>query len=130
VFTALNDDAQIIAALQAGAAGFLSKDIPLAELLAAIRAAAAGRSVYSSAIAERLRRREGLLVNTRASQLTPREQEVLALLARGLRYRAIAQRLLVSEATVKFHVLNLYQKLQSTSRVEALNRAREWGILR
>jgi DNA-binding NarL/FixJ family response regulator len=50
------------------------------------------------------------------------------MLAEGLRYRAIAQRLCVTEATIKFHVLNLYQKLQSSSRVEALNRAREWGL--
>ncbi|HEX9038664.1 MAG TPA: GAF domain-containing protein [Ktedonobacterales bacterium] len=128
-FSAIPDDAQILAALQAGAAGYLTKDVPMDDLLAAIRAAAAGRHVYSPAIAARLSGREGLLVNTRAGHLTPREREVLDMLAGGARYRSIAQRLSVSEATVKFHVLNLYQKLQSTSRVEALNRAREWGIL-
>jgi signal transduction histidine kinase/DNA-binding NarL/FixJ family response regulator len=130
VFSALSDDAQIIAAIQAGVAGYLNKDVPIAELLAAIRAAAAGRSVYSPDIAERLRGREGLLVNTRANQLTPREREALDLLASGMRTRVIAQRMGVAEATAKFHIANLYQKLQSTSRVDALNRAREWGLLR
>ncbi len=129
IFTAHGDDAQIIAALQAGATGYLRKDIAIADLVTAIRAAAAGRQVFSPAIAARLHGREGMLVNTRAGQLTPREREVLGMLAAGMRYRAISQRLSVSEATTKFHVLNLYQKLQSSSRVEALNRAREWGLL-
>lgn len=130
IFTALGDDAEIIAALQVGASGYLRKDIAITDLITAIRAAATGRHVFSSAIAARIHGREGLLVNTHAGQLTPREREVLDMLAAGLRYRAIAERLSVSEATVKFHVLNLYQKLQSSSRVEALNRAREWGLLR
>lgn len=129
IFTAHGDDAQVIAALQAGAAGYLQKDIAITDLVNAIRAAAAGRHVFSPTIAARLHGREGLLVNTRAGQLTPREREVLGMLAAGMRYRAISQRLSVSEATIKFHVLNLYQKLQSSSRVEALNRAREWGLM-
>jgi DNA-binding NarL/FixJ family response regulator/signal transduction histidine kinase len=129
LFTAQGDDARVMAALQAGATGYLLKDIPMAELVASIRAAAAGRRVFSSTVAARLQGREGMLVNPHARQLTTREREILDLLASGLRYRAIAGRLSISEATVKFHVLNLYQKLQSSSRVEALNRAREWGLL-
>lgn len=130
MFTAYNDDAHVVAALQAGATGYLSKDIATPHLIAAIRAAASGRRVFSPDIAARLRGREGLLVNLQAGRLTPREREILAMLAEGLRYRAIAQRLCVTEATVKFHVLNLYQKLQSSSRVEALNQARQWGLLK
>jgi DNA-binding NarL/FixJ family response regulator/signal transduction histidine kinase len=130
MFTAYNDDAHVVAALQAGATGYLSKDIATPHLIAAIRAAASGRRVFSPDIAARLRGREGLLVNLQAGRLTPREREILTMLAEGLRYRTIAQRLCVTEATVKFHVLNLYQKLQSSSRVEALNQARQWGLLK
>jgi DNA-binding NarL/FixJ family response regulator len=129
VFTAHIDDAHVAAALHAGAAGYLNKDVATSQLVASIKAVASGRRVFSSEIASRVRQREGLLVNPRASHLTPREREILALLAEGLRYRAIAGRLSVTEATIKFHVLNLYQKLQSSSRVEALNRARQWGLL-
>lgn len=128
MFTAHNDDAYVVAALHAGAAGYLNKDVATPQLVGAIRAVAAGRRVFSPEIATRLKGREGLLVNPRAGRLTPREREILLMLAEGLRYRAIAQRLCVTEATIKFHVLNLYQKLQSSSRVEALNRAREWGL--
>lgn len=129
IFTAYGDDASVVAALQAGAAGYLNKDIATPELVTAIKAAAAGRRVFSPAIAARLKGREGLLVNPHSGHLTPREREILGMLAEGMRYRAISQRLCVTEATVKFHILNIYQKLQSTSRVEALNRAREWGLL-
>lgn len=129
MFSAHNDDAYVVAALHAGAAGYLNKDVATPQLVGAIRAVAAGRRVFSPAIAARLKGREGLLVNPHAGRLTPREREILTMLSEGLRYRAIAQRLCVTEATVKFHVLNLYQKLQSTSRVEALNRARQWGLL-
>jgi DNA-binding NarL/FixJ family response regulator/two-component sensor histidine kinase len=130
IFTAHDDDAHVAAALQAGAAGYLRKDTEMPQVVAAIRAVAAGRRVFSPAIADRLRGRAGLLTNPQTSYLTEREREVLALLAEGLRYRAIGLRLCLAEATVKFHVLNLYQKLQSSSRVQALNRAREWGLLR
>jgi DNA-binding NarL/FixJ family response regulator/signal transduction histidine kinase len=129
MFTAHDDDARVAAALAAGATGYLLKDIALPELARAIRAAARGRRVLSPAIAARLSGRAGLLVNPHASQLTAREHEVLEMLANGMRNRAIAQRLCVSEATVKFHLINLYQKLHSSSRVEALNRARQWGLL-
>jgi DNA-binding NarL/FixJ family response regulator len=99
-------------------------------LIEAVRQAATGRPVFSPDIAARIHGRMGLLVNANAGRLTPREHETLEMLAQGMRYHAIAQRLSVSDATVKFHVLNLYQKLQSTSRVEAINRARAWGLLR
>jgi DNA-binding NarL/FixJ family response regulator len=130
MFTAHDDDAHVAAALGAGATGYLLKDIALPQLIHAIHTAARGRRVLSTTIAARLSGRSGLLVNPHASQLTPREHEVLGMLASGMRNRAIAQRLCVSEATVKFHTLNLYQKLHSSSRVEALNRARQWGLLR
>jgi DNA-binding NarL/FixJ family response regulator len=129
VLTAHATDASIAEAMQAGAIGYLQKDVETPRLIEAIRRGAQGRPVFSPEVAERLHRRVGLLVNLQAGRLTPREREVLQLLATGMRRRAIAQRLGVSEATIKFHVLNLYQKFQTSSRVEALNRAREWGLL-
>jgi two-component system, NarL family, sensor kinase len=122
-------DAQVAEAIEAGAVGYLQKDIETAALLGAIRTMAKGQPVFSPAVAARLHERVGLLVNVRAGQLTAREREVLRLFASGLGYRATAQRLCVSVATVKFHAMNLYQKLRASSRVEALNRAREWGLL-
>lgn len=130
ILTAFGDDANLAAALREGAVGYLSKDTPIDHLGVAIRAAAAGRAVFSPDIAARLQSRTGLLVNPSVGRLTPREHEALELLAQGMRYRAIAHRLGVAEATVKFHVLNVYQKLQSSSRVEAINQARKWGLLR
>jgi DNA-binding NarL/FixJ family response regulator len=130
MLTAHFADAYITEALQNGAAGFLNKDIEIEDLVLAIRMAHHGQQALSPAIAARLRDRLGLLVNPQASRFTAREREVLDLLAGGLRYQAIGRQLCISEATVKFHTINLYQKLQSHSRVEALNRAREWGLLR
>ncbi len=129
MLTAHFADAYIIEALRNGAAGYLNKDIEIEDLAQAIRLAHRGQQALSPSIAEKLRDRGGLLVNPQASRFTAREREVLGLLAHGYRYTAIARDLCISEATVKFHTVNLYQKLQSHSRVEALNRAREWGLL-
>jgi len=130
ICTAFADDANIAAALRAGAIGYLSKETPIPQLIEAIRLAATGRPVFSPDIAARIHERAGLLVNPTVGRLTPREHETLEMLAQGMRYHAIAERLGVSAATVKFHVLNLYQKLQSSSRMEAINQARVWGLLR
>ena len=129
MLTAHFGDAYITEALRSGAMGFLNKDIEIADLAQAIRMAYHGRLALSPTIADRLRDRSGLLVNPQASHFTPREREVLKLLASGLHYQAIGRQLCISPATVKFHSINLYQKLQSHSRVEALNQAREWGLL-
>jgi DNA-binding NarL/FixJ family response regulator len=130
MLTAHFADAYITDALQNGAAGFLYKDVEIEDLAQAIRLAHRGHLALSPSIAARLRDRSGLLVNPAASHFTGREREVLDLLADGMRYQAIGRQLCISQATVKFHVVNLYQKLQSHSRVEALNQAREWGLLR
>jgi DNA-binding NarL/FixJ family response regulator len=130
MLTAHFADAYITEALQSGASGFLYKDVEIEDLAQAIRLAYHGHLALSPSIAARLRDRSGLLVNPAASHFTAREREVLDLLSGGMRYQAIGRQLCISEATVKFHVINLYQKLQSHSRVEALNRARECGLLR
>ncbi|MGO8949976.1 MAG: GAF domain-containing protein [Ktedonobacterales bacterium] len=130
MLTAHFADAYVTEALQNGASGFLNKDIEIPDLVQAVRMAHHGRLALSPTIAARLQDRAGLLVNPQASHFTTREREVLDLLAGGLRYQAIGKQLCISQATVKFHAINLYQKLQSHSRVEALNRAREWGLLR
>jgi DNA-binding NarL/FixJ family response regulator len=129
ILSAHTGDANVAEAIKAGAVGYLRKDIAATALLSAVRAIAKGRPVFTPDIASRLRERAGLLANLRASALTPREEEVLRLFAAGLGYRTIAQRLSVSVATVKFHAAHLYQKLQASTRVEALNHAREWGLL-
>jgi DNA-binding NarL/FixJ family response regulator len=129
MLTAHFADVYITEALRNGAAGFLNKDIEIEDLVQAIRAAHRGHVALSPTIAARIRDRDGLLVNPGASHFTRREKEVLDLLASGMSYQAIGQRLCISDATVKFHAINLYQKLQCHSRVEALNRAREWGLL-
>lgn len=130
ILTAHIDDAHIAEALQAGAAGYLEKGLATRRLVEAVQAAAQGRLALSPAIAARMRAREGLFVNPAAGHLTVREREVLPLLAAGLSYSAIAERLSISVATVKFHIIHLYQKLQCSTRIQALNRAREWGLLR
>ncbi len=130
MLTAHFADAYITEALRNGAAGFLNKDIEIEDLVQAIRTAHHGHMALSPTVAARMRDRDGLLVNPGASHFTVREREVLDLLAAGMSYQAIGRRLCIAEATVKFHAINLYQKLQCHSRVEALNQAREWGLLR
>src|SRR3954452_14533397 len=111
VVTAVTDDATLVAATEAGCSGFLLKTGKVEDLVAAVRAAAAGEVLVSPALLSRLlprlhRARSGL-----GSDLTPRELEVLALIAEGLGNAAIAKRLAVSVNTVRNHVANLLAKL-------------------
>ncbi|HEV7216003.1 MAG TPA: response regulator transcription factor [Chloroflexota bacterium] len=116
------DDAEyILAALQAGAAGYLLKTVPGHELVAAVRAAHAGETVLQAAVSRVLAehwRRAGLPDG--AGQLSAREREVLGLLAAGLANKEIAQRLSISLRTVEGHLGNVFGKLGVGSRTEAL----------
>ena len=124
VLTTFDTDRNVVDALQAGATGFLLKDAPADQLVAAIRAAATGDAVLAPAVARRLagelaRRRtpEGL---DRLQQLTGRERDVLAQMADGLSNGEIAQRLFITEGTVKTHVARILHKLGVRDRLQAV----------
>ena len=129
VLTATTADHVLIAAIEGGASGFVSKTRGLDEVTSAVRAAAAGESVISpemlARLLPRLHRREAAPRDT----LTDREREVLQLLAEGLSNAAIAERLVVSVHTVRNHVANLSTKLGAHSKLEALSIAVREGLL-
>lgn len=125
VVTNYDTDADILGAIEAGALGYLLKDAPPEELLAAVRSAAEGDTALSPTVANRLMTR----VRTPRSSLTPRELEVLKLVAAGSSNRDIGQILLLSEATVKSHLVHIYDKLGVRSRTSAVAAAREQGVL-
>lgn len=126
ILTNYDTDADILGAVEAGASGYLLKDAPPAELIAAVRAAAAGESALAPAIATRL------VMHVRApeNRLSRRETEVLALVAAGRSNRDIGAELFLSEATVKSHLVHIFDKLQVASRTSAVARARELGLIR
>jgi DNA-binding NarL/FixJ family response regulator len=126
VLTTFDGDADVLPAIQAGATGYLLKDAPRAELLRAIRAAAVGESVLAPSVASRL---VGRVRTAEESLLTPRELEVLALVADGATNRAAGARLHVSEATVKTHLLSIYAKLGVGDRAAAVAEGFRRGLL-
>jgi DNA-binding NarL/FixJ family response regulator len=137
VLTTFNLDEYVFQALRAGASGFLLKDAPAEELAAAIRVVAAGESLLAPGVTRRVIdafvQRPAVAVPARDGRLdllTPREAEVLGLLARGLSNLDIAQRLFVSEGTTKTHVSNVLTKLGLRDRVQAVIFAYENGVVR
>jgi DNA-binding NarL/FixJ family response regulator len=126
VLTTYDSDRDIMAAIDAGATGYLLKDAPRDELFAAIRSAADGESVLSPAVATRVVSR---MRSSGAGELSSREREVLALVARGRANREIARALFVSEATVKTHLGHVYDKLGVKDRAAAVAVAYERGVL-
>ena len=125
VVTNYDTDADILGAIEAGAVGYLLKDAPPADLLAAVRSAAEGDSTLSPVVANRLMTR----VRTPRTSLTPRELEVLKLVAAGSSNRDIGKVLFLSEATVKSHLVHIYDKLGVRSRTSAVAAARKQGVL-
>src|SRR3954449_8178891 len=126
ILTISNDDTRVIDAVRAGARGYLLKDAPLEEILAGIRAAAAGQTMIAPRIAGALfnhvRETEDAPpseVSSTAPGLSPREQEVLELVGEGCDNAEIAQRLYLSQSTVKNHVSRLLEKLGAETRVQA-----------
>jgi DNA-binding NarL/FixJ family response regulator len=126
ILTNYDSDADILSAVEAGASGYLLKDAPPHELIAAVRAAAAGESALAPVIASRL------LNRMRAPQvsLSGREIQVLELVAAGRSNIDVAQQLFVSETTVKSHLAHIFSKLNVNSRTAAVSAARRQGILR
>jgi DNA-binding NarL/FixJ family response regulator len=129
VLTASAADHVLVAAIEAGASGFVSKSRSLAELTKAVRAAAAGEAVISPELLARLLPRLHRSGRPRATDLTEREREVLGLLADGLSNAAIAEQLVVSVHTVRNHIANLSAKLGAHSKLEALSIAVREGLL-
>ena len=129
VLTASTSDSVLVAAVQAGASGFVSKTRGVAEVTTAVRAAAAGEAVISPEMLMRLLPRFRGAAGEPALKLTEREREVLVLLADGLSNAAIGQRLVVSVHTVRNHVANLANKLGAHSRLEVLSIAMRRGLL-
>ncbi|MFK4599239.1 response regulator [Streptomyces pristinaespiralis] len=126
ILTTYDTDADIIAAVEAGAAGYLLKDAPPEELAAAVRTAAAGRSALAPAVAHRLMDR----MRTPAEALTKRELEVLQLVGDGLSNLQISKRLFLSQATVKSHLVHIYAKLGVDSRTSAVAAATARRLIR
>jgi DNA-binding NarL/FixJ family response regulator len=123
VFTVFDTDERILAALRAGARGYLLKGAPREEVFAAIRTASAGGSLLTPVVASRLLehvRGEGQRAEPPAPPVTPRQLEVLRLVARGLQNKEIAAALHISERTAKYHVEALLRRLDATNRTEAV----------
>jgi len=129
VLTASAADHVLVAAIEAGASGFVSKTRSLGEVTSAVRAAATGEAVISPELLARLLPRLSPSGRPRHQELTEREREVLGLVADGLSNAAIAERLVVSLHTVRNHVANLSAKLGAHSKLEALSIAVREGLL-
>jgi DNA-binding NarL/FixJ family response regulator len=128
VLTTYDTDRDVLAALDAGATGYLLKDAPREELFRAVRAAARGETVLSPSVATQL---VGRVRDPQPSDLlTPRELEILRLVAGGSSNRRAAEELFISEATVKTHLLHAYGKLGVKDRAAAVAAAYERGLLR
>ncbi|MEK9522961.1 response regulator transcription factor [Streptomyces venezuelae] len=126
VLTTYDTDADILAAVEAGACGYLLKDAPPEELAAAVRTAAAGQSALAPAVAHRLMDR----MRTPAEALTRRELEVLQLVGEGLSNQQISKVLFLSQATVKSHLVHVFAKLGVDSRTAAVATATARRLIR
>ncbi|WP_028059401.1 response regulator [Candidatus Solirubrobacter pratensis] len=128
VLTSFGDDDKLFAALRAGAAGYLLKDVQPTELVRAIRSAHAGESPLSPAIATRVVEEVAQGGVSAHDDLTPRELDVLALIARGRSNKVIARELGVAEKTVKTHVSHILAKLGVSDRTQAALYAVRQGL--
>lgn len=130
VFTAFDTDERILGAVQAGAEGYLLKGAPREELFEAIRVVNAGGSLLQPIVMTKLMRHISQREDAKSVEtLSPREHEVLQLMARGLQNKEIAAELVISERTVKFHVSSILGKLGAGNRTEAVTMALQQGII-
>jgi DNA-binding NarL/FixJ family response regulator len=134
ILTTFDLDEYVFEALRAGASGFLLKDRPPEELVAAVRVVASGEALLAPSVTRRLieefaRRPEAPAPPRELEELTDREREVLALMGRGLSNAEIASRLFVAETTVKTHVGRVLQKLHLRDRAQAIVLAYESGLV-
>lgn len=126
ILTTYDTDQDILRAVEAGAAGYLLKDAPPDHLVEAVHRAARGETVLAPVVADRLLAR----LRNPMSTLSARELEVLRQVSQGRSNREVAKALFLSEATVKTHLVHVFDKLDVDSRTGAVARARELGLLR
>ncbi|MET1007454.1 MAG: response regulator transcription factor [Propionibacteriaceae bacterium] len=126
VLTTYDTDSDVLPAIEAGATGYLLKDAPRNEMMRAVRSAARGEAVLAPSVARRLM---GQVRAPARESLSQRELEVLALISRGSTNREAASRLLITEATVKTHLVHIYTKLGVPDRAAAVRAALEQGLL-
>lgn len=134
--TMLEDDASLFSAMRAGARGYVLKGAHYQELLQTIRAVAGGQALFGPAVAARILgffgSQDAKIESARQEkifpELTPRELEVLELIAKGVNNAQIAERLVISNKTVRNHITSIFSKLQVANRASAIVRAREAGL--
>ena len=133
ILTTFDYDEYVFDGIKAGARGYLLKDTPAEELLAAIRRVHAGESIIQPSVAARMiaefTRRRRVAQEPEYEPLSERERDVLRLLADGLSNREIASRLILAEGTVKNHVSTILEKLHAANRTQAARVAREQGLI-
>jgi DNA-binding NarL/FixJ family response regulator len=127
VLTTYDTDTDIMRAVESGATGYLLKDTPRAQLADAVRAAARGETVLAPPVVARLVRQ--MRTTADGPTLTPREQEILAAVARGLSNAQVGRELHIGEATVKTHLIRIFGKLEVDDRTAAVTKAYGLGIL-
>ena len=132
VLTAYDTDERILRAVEAGARGYLLKGAPRDDIFRAVRVVNLGGSLLEPAVAGKLLNRVGDILRggTPEEELTPREQDVLNLMARGFRNKEIAFELHITERTVKFHANAIYRKLDVGGRTEAVSKALQKGLVK
>lgn len=127
VLTAFTDEARVVAALRAGAIGYIRKDADPETLLTAVRSAARGQSMLDPAVASAVL--QELVQSTSINELTEREMDVLYQLAHGRTNREISTNLMIGEETVKTHIANILSKMQMTHRTQAVVYALKQGLI-
>ncbi|MDJ0355798.1 response regulator transcription factor [Paenarthrobacter sp. PH39-S1] len=126
ILTTYDTDADILAAVEAGASGYMLKDAPPEQILQAVMSAAAGQTALAPEVAARLMGR----IRNPEPALSAREVQLVELLATGMSNRAIAKALFISEATVKTHLVHIYEKLGVDNRTAAISVATQRRIIR
>lgn len=126
ILTTYDTESDVLPAIEAGATGYLLKDTPRDELRNAVRAAAAGESVLSPPVARQLL---GKVRSPKRDTLSDRELEILVMVAKGTTNKRVASQLFISEATVKTHLLHIYEKLGVNDRAAAVAAGYERGLL-
>jgi DNA-binding NarL/FixJ family response regulator len=129
ILTTYETDEHILGAIEAGASGYLLKAAPEDEILAGVRSVVAGETVLAPSIAAKLVSRVRQGAASEVPSLSPRELEVLRLVADGRSNPEIARELFIGEATVKTHLLHVFEKLEVGDRTRAVTRAMELGLL-